>query len=81
MTNTILTLDANTITARDILALRNEALDAGDYLQGEICAVALAPFEHNNHDGSQLHDPDGTPTTRSAARQSCADIINAAAQE
>ena len=70
------TLNAETITARDIRALRAEAEAAGDYRQIDWCDVCLAGREETNDDGMPLVDPDGNPTTRTAAREICAAAIN-----
>lgn len=65
-----------------INALREEARAAGDYTLATICDVALASREDANDDGTPLVDDDGSPMTRTRAREICARVIaDAAAQE
>lgn len=66
------------ITNKQILALRTEALIAGDYRQVDICDVALAAHETATEQGEDLTGPDGEPMTRSEARDLCADVIASA---
>lgn len=72
--NTNLTAD---ITSAQIRALRTEAIAAGDYLQVDLCDLALAAHETAAADGSQLLDPGGHPISRSEARAICAEAIDA----
>lgn len=74
-------LTRNTITVKQIKALRNDALEAGDYRQVDWCDIALAAHEHSDSEGNGLISPSGVQTTRSMARKICADVINAAAGE
>lgn len=72
-------LTAKTITTRQIKALREEALTAGDYRTVDTCDVALADHETANNDGTPLVGSDGQPTTRTDARAILADAFNEAA--
>lgn len=70
-----------TITDKQIRALREEAMAAGDYVAADYCGIALAYAEDADDVGAELVDPvTGSPITRSEARAICADMIaNAAA--
>ena len=72
-------LTADTITAKQIRALHDEAVAAGDYLMSDICQIALAAHETADEQGGDLIGPDGRVWTRTEARESCADAINEAA--
>lgn len=72
---------ADTITTKQIKALRNEALAADDSRQVDWCDIALAAHERADSEGNDLIGPDGVQTTRSKAREVCADVINYAAGE
>ena len=43
------------------------------------CDIALSPYETVDAEGMPLVAPDGEPTTRTAARLICEDVIDAAA--
>lgn len=74
MTNNT-TLTAETITAAQIRALRNEAQAAGDYAQVDICDRALADDDSTtDQDGNEVARAD---LSRTDARAECADAINA----
>lgn len=70
-------LTADTITREQIRDLRNEALAASDYVTVDMCDVALAAHEAADSEGNPLFASDGKPTTRTEAREACADAINA----
>lgn len=72
------TITAETITAAQIRTLRTEAERASDYLQVDICDVALASDEEGHEVGSGRTR---TAMTRTEARAECARVIAAAAQE
>jgi hypothetical protein len=72
-------LTGATITPKQIKALRDEAIAAGDYRQADWCDVALASHERTDSEGNTLFAPSGVQTTRSKAREVCADVINYAA--
>lgn len=74
-------LTAETITTKQIKALRNEALAADDSRQVDWCDLALAAHERTDSEGGDLIAPTGVQTTRTRARQVCADAINYAAGE
>lgn len=71
-----MSLTADTITVKQIKALRNEALAADDLRQVDWCDIALAAHERSDSEGHALISPTGVPTTRSKAREVCADVIN-----
>lgn len=71
-------MTADTITTAQIRALRQEALAAGGYDQELLCSIALAAHETADAEGGDLIGPDGKPTTRTAAREACAEAIAAA---
>jgi len=70
------TVTADNITIREIRGLQSEAYEHGDYTMVDICALALAPFESANHDGTPLIGIYGERTTRTWAREMCAQAIN-----
>lgn len=73
-------LTAETITTKQIRALREEATKVGDDRQVDYCNVALAAHRRDNADGSPLVWPwNGQPADRDVAREVCADAINEAA--
>lgn len=72
-------LTAETITADQIRALREESRAEGDDRQVDYCDVAMARYRRQNADGSDLVWPwNGQPADRDVARKVCADAINAA---
>ena len=75
MANQALTTPEN-ITNKQIKALREEAMAAGDYRQVDLCDVALNPHETaDQQTGEPLVDSDGNPITRGLARAKCAAVI------
>ena len=68
---------ADTITTAQIRALRTEAESAGDAWQVDLCDIALASHDTCNSDGTPLIGPCGGQTTRTEAREACAEAINA----
>lgn len=71
--------NADTITTKEIRALREEAKAHRDYVMADWCDVALAAHETADSEGCDLLDPvTGEATCRSQAREICADAINAA---
>jgi hypothetical protein len=63
------------ITDKQIRALRDEAMGAGDHDLVDVCDVALASREDANDDGTPLVNSLGMPTTRTAARALCERVI------
>ena len=73
------TTTAENITTKQIKALREEALVAGDYRMVDICAIALTMREdHDEQTAEPLLGPDGDRWTRTEARAECARAIAAA---
>lgn len=69
-------LTADKITDREIRALREEAIAAGDYRQADICQRALTSDDATeDQDGNAI---EFAGWTREYARAECADVINAA---
>lgn len=81
MTNSTETMTADTVTATQIRALREEALAHGDQRQVDICDMALASHETADEIGGDLVGPEGDVWTRTQAREACADAINDAAAQ
>lgn len=65
------------LTTAQIVACREEAEVGGIANIRLWCELALAPHEWAHADGSSLIAPTGAVTTRTAARQFLADMINA----
>jgi hypothetical protein len=65
------------LTTAQISALREEAVVGGLSHIRIWCELALAQHEWAHADGSSLIAPTGAVTTRTAARQFLADMINA----
>lgn len=65
-----------TITNKQIRALREEAMAAGDHVAADYCGIAFAYSERADEVGAELVDPvTGNPITRSDARAVCAEMI------
>lgn len=69
------------VTKKQIRALHEEALAAGDYRQVGICDLALAAHETADEFGNSLVGPDGKIWTRTEAREECARVITDATAE
>ena len=79
MTTAAPTLTADTITAAQIRALRDEATAAGDEEQAAWCDAALA--DYGADECVTILYPlalEGRQVTLTEAREACADAINAA---
>lgn len=74
MSNTKVAVTAETITARQIKALRDDALAAGDYMMVDVCDRALTPdSDTTDQDGNEAALSDWT---QGEARAECASAIS-----